>query len=389
MDEWDKIKDISVRFKGLTQISIANIAGSAILGIFWLFMARLMGTAHYGEVSYYIAIAGIGTIFSYLGSGTMLTIYTAKGVKIQATIYFISITCSVVAATIVFFIFHNIAISLFLIGNVIFGLATSEMLGSKLYKKYAINFILEKVLVVALSIPLYYLIGPNGVVYGIALSFFPSGYRIYQGFRETRIDFSLIKSRLGFLVNSYVLDITRTFSTTTDKLLVAPLFGFALLGNYQLGVQVLSILVTFPSIVFQYIVPHEASGNVNRKLKIASILFSVLLAILGVTLTPFILPILFPKFPEAIQLVQITSLTVIPIAISQTYISKFLAAEKSKIVLTGSAIFLAFQVTLIILLGKIFGINGVASSLVLAQSAETIYLFVINYKYKEKQDISK
>lgn len=389
MDEWDRIKDISVKFKGLSQITIANIVGSAISGLFWLLMARLMGTTHYGEVSYYIAIAGIGTIFSYLGAGTMLSVYTAKGVKIQATIYFISIVCSLVAAVIVFFMFHNIAISLFLIGNVIFGLATSEMLGGKLYKKYAVLFLLEKVLFVALSIPLYYLMGPNGVIYGIAISFFPGAYRVYQGFRESRVDFSLLKSRFGFMMNSYVLDITRTFSTTTDKLLVAPLFGFALLGNYQLGVQVLSVLIIFPGIVFQYILPHEASGNVNRKLKNASILFSVLLAILGVTLAPSIIPILFPKFSQAIQVVQIISLTVIPIAITQTYISKFLAAEKSKIVLVGSAIFLAVQVTLIILLGKIFGINGVAASLVLAQSSETVYLFVINRTYKEKDNIAK
>src|SRR4029077_3523419 len=103
----------------------------------------------------------------------------------------------------------------------------------------------------------------------------------------------------------------------------------------------------------------------------------------GVTLAPLILPILFPKFSEAIQVVQITSLTVVPIAISHTYISKFLTAAKRKIVLTGSAIFLAVQIPLIILLGKIFGINGVATSLVLAQSSETIYLYVMNNMRKE------
>src|SRR3989304_6244168 len=98
------------------------------------------------------------------------------------------------------------------------------------------------------------------------------------------------------MMNSYVLDLSRTFSGQTDKLIVAPMLGFALLGNYQLGIQFFSLLILLPSIVFQYILPHDASGNPNRKLKKITILVSIFLAILGISLSPIVLPVLFPKF---------------------------------------------------------------------------------------------
>jgi O-antigen/teichoic acid export membrane protein len=381
---WDKIKKVSARFKGLTEIGIANISTSIISGLFWLYMARLLGTTHYGEISYLIAVASIGVTFSYLGAGNALLVYGAKGVKIQPSVYFIALVASAIVSIILFFIFYNIAISLFVFGNVIFGLAYSDLLGRKAYKDYLKYFIAQRIMMVVFAITLYHVMGPNGVILGMALSFFPFLIQSYKVFRESKIDFSMIKSRFNFIINSYLLDIARTFSTTTDKLIIAPLFGFVLLGNYQLGVQFLSLIGILPGIVYQYILPHDASGNPNKKLKNLTIIMSVALVILTIALSPILIPPLFPKFTEAIKVIQIMSLGIIPIAISNTYISKFLSLEKSRTVLVGSGIFLAVQITLIILLGKIFGINGVAISFVLSQASETAYLIIID-RYSMKK----
>jgi O-antigen/teichoic acid export membrane protein len=383
-DDVDKIKNIFTRFKGLTTLGLASIISNVIAGLFWLYLARLLGTVHYGEVSYFIAISGIGTIISFFGAGNTLTVYTAKDVKIQATIYFISLVASAIIGIILYFIFNNISVSLYVIGNVIFGLVTSELLGRKLYKKYSIYLITEKVLATVLAIFLYHIIGPNGVILGIALSFFSYSITIYQGFQGSKIDFSLIKSRLGFIINSYILDIARTFSTTADKLIIAPMLGFALLGNYQLGAQFLSVLGIIPGIAYNYMLPHDASGNPNKKLKKITMIIAVILALLGVTLSPIILPILFPKFVEAVEVIQIVSLSIIPATINLTYISKFLGKEKSKIVLFGSIIYILVQISTIIILGKIWSVNGVAMSLVIAATSETIYLISVNHITQKK-----
>ena len=265
-----------------------------------------------------------------------------------------------------------------MVGYVIFGLATSEILGRKLYSDYSKYMITQRILMVVLAIGLYFVIGFHGVLLGMALSFLPYLFRIYKGFKATKIEFSLIKPRLGFMANSYLLDLSRSFSGYTDKLVIAPLFGFAVLGNYYLAIQLLSIISLLPSIVYQYILPREASGLSNRLLKKLTVLISVILAVVGMTVGPVVLPIVFPKFTEAADIVRIISLAVIPITINLLYISKFLGQEKSKIILIGSGIYLTTLVLGIIILGNSFGVNGIASSLVISATFESIYLFSID-----------
>ncbi len=375
---WNLIK----RFKDLSTIGFANLISNAISGIFWFYLASLLGTTHYGEVSYFIAIAGIASVVSFLGTGNTLLIYTAKGEKIQAPIFFIAIIASIISSIVLFIMFANFGVSLYIIGYTIFGLATAEILGRKLYKDYSKYMITQKILFVGLALGFYFLLGPNGVIVGFAVSFFPYVSRIYKGFKESKLDFSVLKSHKGFMINSYVLDLSRTFSGNTDKLFIAPMLGFALLGNYQLGTQFLSLLSLIPSVVYQYTLPHDASGNPNKILKKITIIVSIILAILGVFLAPKILPMIFPKFTEATRIIQIVSLAIIPLTINLMYISRFLGTEKSKVVLVGSGIYILVQISAIVILGKIYGINGVAGALVLAATSEAIYLISADRYFK-------
>jgi|SRR6267143_815283 len=384
MTKLDKIKFLFLKFRGLTEIGVANIVTAGISALFWLYIARLLGTENYGIVSYLIAISALTTVLSFIGAGTTLQVYTAKEVKLQPALYFITLVIATISSIALFFIVHNIGVSLFVLGNVIFGLVIADLLGRKQYKKFSIYLITQKILTVVFALALFHIINYNGIILGFALSFFPYAVSMYRIFKGAKIDFSLLKSRFGFIVNSYIMDLGRQFSSSLDKLIVAPMLGFALLGNYQLGVQILTVLCLLPSIVYQYTLSHDASGDSNKKLKQLVILGSVILTILGITLAPIIIPVLFPKFTEAVIVIQIMSLSTIPITINNTYISKFLGTEKIKIVLIGSGIFLAIQISMIILLGKIFGINGVAASFVLATTSESSYLIIIAHYFKKK-----
>jgi O-antigen/teichoic acid export membrane protein len=379
----DRIKNFVTRFKDLTTIGFANVVGNLISGIFWLYIARLLGTEHYGEVSYFIAIASIASTISFLGSGNTAIIFTAKGIRILPPLYFISLIGAVITSAILFLIFYDIDVSLYVVGYGIFTLACSEMLGLKLYKNYSKYLIVQRLMIIGLAIGLYFVMGPHGIILGYALSFFPFVFNAYKSFRGGKIDFSVLKPRLGFMMNSYVLDLSRSFSGYTDKLIVGPLFGFALLGNYQLGIQFLSILTTLPGIVYQYILPQDASGNSNKKLKKVTIVFSGILAILGILLSPIVLPILFPKFTNAVEVIQITSLATVPATINLMYISRFLGGEKAKLVLIGSGIYLTVQIVAIAILGKLYGINGIATSVVLAATSESLYLVIVERFLKQ------
>ncbi len=369
---WDKIKNSGI--KGITTIGISDIIGNGISAAFWFYLASLMTTENYGQISYFIAIGGIASTISLLGSTNTLTVHTAKNHKTESTLYITSLIITSISAIIIAIIFYNVEIMVYVFGAVIFGLSSSEILGRKLYKSYSKYVIIQKLLMVGLAIGLYNLIGINGVILGLGLAFLPYSFRIYKGFRETKIDFSLFKKHSKFISYNYVLSLSTAFSGHFDKIIIVPILGFAILGNYALGIQLLAILEMIPGIIFKYIVPHDATGNPNKKLKQITILSSIGFAGLGIIVSPIIIPMFFPKYVEAIQVFQIVSVSIIPSTISITIISKILGLERSKLLLISSGIYLISQISLILLLGQMYGINGIAVAFVISVSIQCIIL---------------
>lgn len=383
-DNWNKIKNISSGLKGLTIIGTSDIVGNAISAIFWFYIASLLGAENYGQVSYFIALGGIASTISLTGAANTLTVYTAKNVKIESSIYIVSLIITSISAVIILVIFNNLGIVAYVFGTVVFGLASSEILGRKLYKSYSKYLIAQKLLMFGLAVGFYHLIGINGIILGLGLAFLPYTVRLYKGFKETRIDFSLLRKHFGFITHNYMLNLSASFSGQLDKIIIVPVLGFAILGNYQLGIQLLAILEMLPAIIFKFILPHDAIGNSNKKLKKITILSSMGLAVIGITVSPIVVPVFFPKFIPAIQVFQIVSLSIIPSTIGLTLISKFLGLEKSKLLLISSSVYLAMQIILILTLGKLYGINGVATAFVISVSIQTVILLLMDRFILEK-----
>ncbi len=373
------------QLKDITSIGTASVVTTVIGGIFWFFMASILGPEKYGEVSYLISIGIIASTFAIAGNTNTLIVYVSKGEKIQTTIFFISLIASVVAAIVLFLIVENTEISIYVIGYVIFSLVNAELQAKKMYAKYAKFLITQKILMVGLSIGMFYLIGFQGIILGIALSFFPYSFMLYKEFKITKIDFGIIKKRSGFMINSFTLDIANAFHGSFDKIIIAPMLGFTLLGNYQLGIQFVGVLTIIPSIIFTYTLPCDSTGNPNILIKKIIIIISVILVVLSITLSPIVLPYIFPEYKGAIEIVQIMSISIIPITVTSTYISKFLGSENSRIVLIGTGIYIGIQIPTLLLLTEMFGVNGTASSIVIANCGQVIYFIFIDRHYSRKQ----
>ena len=368
----------------LASIGIADISAKGISAIFWLYVAAILGPSGYGEIAYLLSIAMIASTVALLGAGNTLIVYTAKNVKIQSALYVLTLISGSITSIVVFFIFYDVGASFLILGYVIFGLVSSELLGYKLYKNYSKLIITQRALMVVLSIGLFYIFGQEAILIGIALSFSPYLISIIRGFKKIKINFSLVKERFNFLINSYLHTMVATLNGSVDKLIIAPFFGFALLGNYSLGLQFLSLLQIIPMVVTKYIIPQDSSGIENRKLKRITILTSVGLAILGLTIGPFAISFIFPEFGEAKDVIRIVSLSVVPSTVVLMYTSKFLGQEKSRNVLISSSIWVGTQITAIIILGSIYGINGVASAMVLGATASMIYVLIADQLDKKK-----
>jgi O-antigen/teichoic acid export membrane protein len=381
------LKRIITRFpsiKDISTLSIAHFIPTLIAAGFWFYIASLIGDEAYGELTYYLTIAGIGNTVTLLGTPTALNVYAAKGEKILPAISMIIFTTSAIGAITLFFIFHNPGASIHVFTYVIFALIAAEFLGRKLFKTYMKIMIIQKLLMASLAITCYHLIGNDGIILGIALSFIPFIILYYKEFKNYKINFKSLKSKKKFILNSYLLDFSRMFSGSIDKILIAPLFGFAILGNYALGMQFYMMFLIIPSIIFQYIVPHDATGNPNILLKKITVLVSVIIAILGLIFSPIIIKIMFPAFVDAVSIVQIIALAVIPGTINYMYISKFLGNLKNKVIVFSSMIFLISISLGMIILGKFYDVQGIAAAFVLASTIESIFLVIANKFYKIK-----
>jgi O-antigen/teichoic acid export membrane protein len=381
-DIWNQFKIITNKFRDLSLYSIGTLVTNGIGGIFWLYMASLLGTKGYGEISYLISIGIMAGTISLAGMSNLLIIYGAKNIKIQSTVFLIGLISSGIVASIVFFVVdNNITISLYIIGYVIFTLVTAELIGKKLFSKYSKIIIIQKIMLVIFSIVLYHLIGLQGIMLGITISFLFFIAMMYQTFKQVKIDFSTFKGKYRFSINSFLLDISQSFSGSLDKIIIAPILGFALLGNYQLGLQFIGLLYLIPGMLFSYALSHDASGNSTKLVKKMIVGISIIFAILSIILSPIFLPIVFPQFTEAIEVIQIMSVSIVPSAIASTYISKYLGSEKSKIVIIGSGLYLLTQIISIIVLGNMYGLNGVALSVVISSLVHVMYFIIIDKLY--------
>jgi len=390
-DEKNKIKELIIKFKDLGSLGIGTFVANGIGGIFWLYIASLLGTEEYGKVTYFISIAIIASTVSLVGMSNTMIVFRAKGEKIQSSIYVIGIISPIITSVILFFIFlQNIEISLYVIGFVTFTLIGAELIGLKSFSKYAKLIITQKILLVTLSIGLYHLIGYQGIILGMAISFLPFSIIIVKAFKQEKINFTIFKSKYKFVVNSYLLDLVGAFNGSFDKIIIAPLLGFALLGNYQLGLQFLALLGILPGIFYQYILPHDSNQDSTKSIKKIMIIISIIITIGSITLSPIIIPKLFPNFTEAIVLIQIMSVSVISSTIISIYTSKYLGLEKSKIVIIGSGIYLLVQIPTLIILTSYWGINGAGFSILIASIVHAIFFiiftqFLDNTKNQTKQ----
>jgi O-antigen/teichoic acid export membrane protein len=374
---FDKVKD-------LLQMQIANFISTGLFSVFWIYMASELGPESYGEIHYFIATATLASLLFNVGASPTMGVYVAKKIKIQSTLFLISIITSVVGSISFFIMYGTFSASILVFSLVIASVAGSEILGNKLYSSYTKYHLVQKFLGVGLAFVFYLLIDFHGIIIGLAFSYLIYIKRLYDGFRLTKLDFSLLKPRFKFMSYSYILNILSSLGGTIDKLLIAPLLGFALLGNYILGFQFNALIAMFGTTVYSYIIPQYASGVSNTKLRQGTILLTAIFSIIAVFTAPVIVPILFPEYDESIEIIQILSIMAVPQIITMMYKARFFGYEKNKYVVFGNVLSLSFQIPAIIILGLTFGINGVAIAMLLSSSIGCSYTVLINKKLSKE-----
>lgn len=372
--------------KDLVSIGSANLLGNGISAIFWFSLASLINPEEYGQIHYFLAIAGMAQLLSLISTTNALQVYVAKNIKIHSTLFFISIIAGIVSSLVVFLFFSRTDTSLLVLGYIIFELSNGFLLGKKLFSNYAKFFLTQKILTVIFGFGLYFTFGVDGIIFGLVLSYVPYIWILVNEFRNTRIDFSLLKPRKGFLINNYGINISSAVGGQMDKLIIAPILGLELLGNYSLAMQFLVILLLLPTTVFKYLLTQDSSGKNTKNLKKNTIFASVGLATFGIVILPMIIPILFPNYIDTVIAIQIISVAIIPGTIGIFYDSKLLSIEKSKFLVIGKGIGLFTMISGFVILGPIYGIIGLAVTLVVSSCLQTLVVIIASktIRYEEK-----
>jgi len=385
---WSNLRNKLFALKGLALIGSADIVGSTISVTFWFVIASLLLVEEYGEISYFIAISSLG-ICCVVGSPQTLMVFSTRYQKIVPTLLLLTLIFTVIASLIAFVIVQRFEIIYLIFSFIVLEVSITLLLGKKLYGKYSKFLLTQKTLQFAIGIGLFFLLGVNGVLIGIALANFSLIPIFYKELRYYKIDLSLLKPKKEFIVNNHIIYLIAVFRREIDKIIIAPLLGFTLLGNFALTLQFYTILMIFSSISYKYLLPKDVSGEKNVKLKIFLILLSVMIALSGFFFSPYFIENFFAKFSESIILIQIASFSVIPSTISRIFFSKILALEKSRFLIIANSVQLCVVLIGTIFLGILYGIIGVTIAFILGNTVYAIILTVINYNYvgKGKFDI--
>lgn len=220
------------------------------------------------------------------------------------------------------------------------------------------------------------------MIFALAITYTPYVYRIVREFKNVKIDFTLLKNRWGFIINNYTIVLTYGFWGQIDKLIVMPLLGATVLGNYSLALQVITALMILPSIIFKYLLPQESHGKNPEAARRILVTISVLITLVGFFIVPEIIPIVYPKFSQAVDAIKIMSISFLPSSIVRIYTSKFLSMEKSRFILISQIISVTIMTISMLALGNIFGLNGIAVSYVASIIIQATFLFLINKNYR-------
>lgn len=380
---WNQIKDRISKTKDLAALTTSDLIGNGITAVMWLYLASIMDTQSYGELHFMLSIVGVAYLLSLFGSQTTITVYTSKNLKLESTLYSITFFGGLVSALVIALLFSRLDMSLLVFGFIINDLAIAYLIGAKEYSKYAKYILTQKFLSVILCISFYYAAGNIGIIHGLFISYLPFVVIIYKRFKETKINFAELKPRMGFVVNNYAINLSGVFRANVDKILVGSFLGLSLLGNYALASQIYTIFMTIPYIMMKYVLPDDARGSSNLKLKKLTMVIVILISVFGIFILPILIPLVLPKYTDAIELVQIMSIGIIPATLGLILSSKLLGTEKSKHVLIGRWISAITMVGGILLFGSTFGTIGLASTFVLSNTLNVVYIFISSY-FKQK-----
>ena len=368
----------SSKIKNVLALITTNFAASGIMVIFWLYFASITEKEVYGEATYLISIAAVAFGIANVGLGGVIVVYGAKKENVLPPAYSFGIISCSIASIVTFVLTQNLSLVFLIFGMLIFVMTTAELTSKQRYITLSKYRIARSSLTVIFAISLYYVLGMNGIILGFTIGTLVAIKGLYDFIKMKKFSIFALRPKLGFMINNWLSSLSYSLFWWGDKIIIGSLFGYSVLGSYQLAAQYMILMFTIPNAFYIYLLPQESEGRKNKKIKIYSILFSFAIVILSLIFIPHTVSFFFPTFLESILPMQIMSISIIPITISFIYESMLLGKEKSRLILIGFSMQVGMYFMLLITLGTAFGLIGIAISFLISLLIKPSYYFTLH-----------
>lgn len=368
------------RIKSLTAIGSTDIIGLAISSSFWFFLATLIEPKEYGFIFYFLSIAGTASLIAPIATNYVSTVYSAKKVEILSELYTISTISTGIGVIVVYFLTQRIDICFFIFGTVFFNLTTGKMFGEKNFKLYAITNLFQKCTTMIFGFIFYFLFGLENIIYALALSYIFHIGLFIKDIKIKKLHFAIIKTRIRFIISNYLNNIVGLFGGQVDKLVIGSFFGFVLLGNYSVAIQVIGVMMIIPNVIFRYVLTEDLYDIKNREFKKKILVFTGIISILGIFVVPEAVSDFFPKYKDIVDAVRIMSFSIVPATYAKIQTARYLSQEKSGVILGGTLTYIVILFSGIALLVNFMGIIGLAISFTIACFGQALSHTIINKK---------
>ena len=124
MNKFSSIKD-------LVSVSYGEIIGFGATAFFWFWLASEISPEAYGQIHFFLGIAGIISYIATVGTTNTITVYTAKKIPVLKSFFSLSMIIAFLGLIVTFFIYERVDVGFLVFGYALSFIGMGYLLGNK------------------------------------------------------------------------------------------------------------------------------------------------------------------------------------------------------------------------------------------------------------------
>jgi len=369
----ESIKNLSILGSGQIILILTGV-------IFYFGFAYILGPEKYGTLAYLISIATVIPAISRFGfSLSIITFLSTKEYEVGKSVNLLVFVTSLITSSILALIDPFVALLSFSFS--MFLMQIGNYLGQRKYKTVSLSTVGRSIIWIVASFSLYFVMGIPGILLGMTIGNFALSYNYLKSLKFKEWSFSKLKTKPKIILQNFGVDLQQTIPNYVDKLIIVPLFGFQTTGIFHFALQVLIALEYFTLIFHRFLLAEQSQEKISKRFFLLLVLFTSFIISIGFFVSPYIIEFLFPQYVESIFAVKVIVFGTIPLVFVSILTAK-LQVMKSNLVGYSVLVRIGTNLTLIPLLGGLWGVIGLVIANLTSLVLLLLYLIIIYKKIR-------